>query len=222
MPIGSRIRTRFDRPAPALVAAFAGLSTCDIADATGRLWVVDPALHHVGGGPSLVGVALPVWTRPDDHLMVQAAIDVAQPGDVIVVNAGGGIQTAMVGEMVSLWAKQRGVAGFVIDGAVRDVEMLALPTFARGRSARAPFRQAAGEVGFPIALGGVPVAPGDIVVADADGVAVVPLADAETVLEGVRKVVAKDQAARVAIPAGTWDRSWVRPALQAAGIEEVD
>jgi regulator of RNase E activity RraA len=221
MTIGARIRTAFQRPDPALVARFAGLSACDVADSSGRLYLADPAIRHAGGGrKSLVGVALPVLCRPDDNLMIHAAIDRAQPGDVLVIAAGGGTDTALVGELVSLWAKYKGVAGFVIDGCVRDVEQLALPTFARGVSARAPFKQAPGEIGYTVAIGGARVEPGDIIVADADGVAVVPQADAEAVLEGVAKIAAKDQESKAQMAAGTFDRSWVAKALKAAEVEE--
>ena len=140
MPAGARIRASFPRPDRATLAAFAGVSACDAADALGRLAVVDPAIHRMSGQGILVGPALPVLCRPDDNLMVHAAIDLAQPGDVIVISAGGGTQTALVGELVSSWAKARGVAGFVIDGAIRDVDALQVPTFARGPSPRAPFK----------------------------------------------------------------------------------
>ncbi|HYF80652.1 MAG TPA: RraA family protein [Symbiobacteriaceae bacterium] len=220
MPIGARIRASFPRPSADLVARFAGLAVCDVADATGRLYLADPAISPVGGGERLVGTALPVLCRPDDNLMIHAAIDRAQPGDVLVVAAGGGTAFALVGELVSLWAKYRGVAGFVLDGAARDVESLALPVFARGRSARQPHKAAPGEVGYAVGLGGVRVEPGDIIVADADGVAVVPQADAEAVLERVAQLAAKDAAAKAHMAAGTFDRTWVAAALKAAGVEE--
>lgn len=219
MPIGARIRSSFVRPAQELVARFAGLAACDVADATGRLHVADPAICHIGGAGRLVGTALPVLCQPYDNLMIHAAIDMAQPGDVILVSAGGGTQTALVGELVSLWAKQRGVAGFVIDGAVRDVEALALPVFARGVNPRAPGKAAPGEVGYPVSIGGVTVNPGDIIVADRDGVVVVPVADAEVVLASVAKITAKDSLSKQQMAGGTFDRTWVAAALKEAGVE---
>lgn len=220
MPIGARIRSSFQRPHPDLVARFATLAVCDVADATGRLYLADPAIRHVGGAERLVGVALPIHCRPDDNLMIHAAMDRAQPGDVLVVAAGGGTDTALVGELVSLWAKRRGVAGFVVDGCVRDVAVLALPVFARGRSARQPFKAAPGEVGYTVAFGGVRVNPGDIILADSDGVAVVPQADAEAVLAQVAILVARDDESKAQMSAGTFDRGWVSRALEAAGVEE--
>lgn len=230
--IGARIRAAFSRPDPALLAAFRNLPASDVADATGRLYVVEPGIHYVGGcsgadprsgggpgsgAPLLVGPALTVLTRPDDHLMVQAAIDLAEPGDVIVVSAGGST-TAMIGELVSVWAARRGVAGFVIDGSVRDVEALAVPTFARGVSPRAPFRAAPGEIGYPVGLGGLAVAAGDIVIADADGIVVVPKRDAAAVLERAQAVQATSTRSLADIEAGTFDRTWIAAALRTAGV----
>jgi len=220
MPIGARIRSHFRRPPQELVASFARLAACDVADATGRHFVADPAIKAMGRSGPLVGTAVTVLCRPEDNLMIHAAIDLALPGDVIVVSAGGGTTTALVGEMVSRWARHRGVAGFIIDGAVRDVEALALPTYARGTNPRAPFKVAAGEVGYPVGIGGLTVSSGDIVVADADGVVVVPQDDAAAVLARARALAAHDVAARSAIDNGTYDRLWVGPALKAAGVEE--
>ncbi|MHB9144570.1 MAG: RraA family protein [Symbiobacteriia bacterium] len=221
MPVGARIRASFPRPDQATLAAFAGVSASDAADAQGRLAVVDPAIRRMSGQGTLVGPALPVLCRPDDNLMIHAAIDLAQPGDVIIISAGGGTQTALVGELVSSWAKACGVAGFVIDGAVRDVEALQVPTFARGASPRAPFKAAPGEVGFPVGLGGVAVAPGDIVIADADGVVIVPQAEAAEVLGRLAEIRRAEQAAKDAMSGGTYDRAWVRQALEKAGVENV-
>jgi regulator of RNase E activity RraA len=102
---------------------------------------------------------------------------------------------------------------------VRDVEALALPVFARGVNARAPGKSAPGEVGYSVSIGGVTVNPGDIIVADSDGVVVVPAADAETVLTAVAGVVAKDLASKQQMIDGTFDRTWVAVALKAAGVE---
>lgn len=220
MPIGARVHSGFQRPDPALVAQFAGLPSCDVSDAAGKFYVADAGIKRVGGpGGVLVGPAVTVHCRPDDNLMIHAAIDLAaRPGDVIVVSAGGGLSTALVGELVTLWARKRGVAGFVVDGAVRDCELLAVPAFARGTTPRAPSRQAAGEVGYPVGIGGVGVHPGDIIVADSDGVVVVPQQDAAGVLARAKAVREKDFRSRTDIDAGTYDRSWLAGALKAAGV----
>lgn len=220
MPIGARIQSHFQRPDPALVAALAGYSTCDLADAMGRFHMADPAIRPMAGAGRLAGPALTVLTRPDDNLMIHAAIDLAEPGDVLVISAGGGVQTALVGELVAAWAAQRGLAGFVIDGPVRDIEALALPTYARGCSVRAPFKKAAGEVGYPVGLGGVAVMPGDIVVADDNGVVIIPKDDAPDVLQRVQAIAAGDEQSRAAMAAGQFDRSWVKEATRAAGVAE--
>lgn len=219
MPIGARIRPEFERPDPALVKGLAACGSSDLADAMGRLHTVDASLRSLGVEGRLCGPALTVLTHPDDNLMIHAAIDLARPGDVIVVSGGGGLQTALVGEMVVAWAKERGVAGFIIDGAVRDVEALSLPVYARGSSPRAPFKVAPGEVGYPVGLGGLAVMPGDIVLADADGVVVIPREDGPLVLKRAQAVLAGDVEARAAMASGTYDRSWVAKALFQAGVD---
>lgn len=219
MPIGARIRRSFTRPDPALVAEYQNLAASDVADAAGRFFIAG-GIRHMGGETRLAGPALPVLIRPGDHLMVHAAIDRAQPGDVIVISTGGDEMTAVIGEVMSVYAGSRGVAGFVIDGPVRDVEALAVPVFARGANPRAPLKAAAGEIGYPVALGGVVVSPGDMVVADLDGVVVIPREDAAEVAVKTRAVIAGVKKNLEQITAGTWDRSWVDAALKAAGVEE--
>lgn len=218
MPIGARIRTNFQRPDPTLVAGFQGLSASDVSDAAGLQYVVDPGIRHLAGARALLGVAFTVLATPGDHLMLQAALDLAQPGDVIVVSGGGIASNALVGENLVAWAARRGVAGFVIDGAVRDVDLLPLPTFARGATPRKSARSGPGEIGFAIGLGGVSISPGDIIVGDGDGVVVVPQAEAAGILERARKVAANNVAVMEKIAAGTWDRSWVQGALKNAGV----
>lgn len=219
MPIGARIRRNFTRPDPTLVAEFRELTASDVADAAGRFFIAG-GIRHMGGGTRLFGPALPVLIRPGDHLMVHAAIDRARPGDVIVVSTGGDEMTAVIGEVMSVYAQTRGVAGFVIDGPVRDIEALAVPVFARGANPRAPLKAAPGEIGYPVAIGGVVVSPGDMVVADLDGVVVIPQADAAVVAAKTRTVVAGVKKNLEQIAAGNWDRSWVDAALKAAGVEE--
>lgn len=222
MPIGARIRPHFSRPSADLVEAFKPMNSADVSDATERIYTADGAIRRVSPGPvpgpALVGPALTVSVRPEDHLMLHAAIDLAQPGDVIVVSTGGGSPSALMGELVCAWARHRGVAGIILDAPVRDVDLLSLPVFARGSHPRAPGRSAPGEVGYPISLGGVPVHPGDIVVADNDGIVFVPQSDAPLVLERTRGVVERDIKNRKLVTDGTWDRTWIPKALQAAGV----
>jgi regulator of RNase E activity RraA len=162
-----------------------------------------------------------VRVAPGDNLMVHKAIDIAAPGDVIVVDAGGVVEQAIIGDIMTSHAAKRGVAGFVIDGAIRDADELRsrdFPVYARGVTHRGPYKNGPGEIGVPVSIGGMVVNPGDIIVGDGDGVVAVPLADAEAVLGAAREQKKKEDATLAAIAAGTIDRKWVDETLQAKGV----
>jgi regulator of RNase E activity RraA len=168
----------------------------------------------------LAGPALTVRTRPGDNLMVHKALNMAAPGDVIVVDAGGDLTNAIIGELMIAYAKVRGVAGFVIDGAVRDLGAIAadvFPVFAAGITHRGPYKDGPGEVNGPNSLGGMVVHPGDLIVGDPDGVVSVPLDQLDEVF-GKASVKHKAETAQLAaIAAGTNDRTWVDRELAARG-----
>jgi len=140
----------------------------------------------------------------------------ARPGDVLVVDAGGGLNTAIAGAMMCSYARSRGVEAFVIDGAIRDVEELAaldIAVVARGATPNGPFKTGPGEIGQAIACGGIAVAPGDLVIGDLDGVLVVPRAEAAEILVLAAEKLRQEKAWESEIAAGTWDRRWVDEAL---------
>jgi regulator of RNase E activity RraA len=152
--------------------------------------------------------------------MVHKAIDLAAPGDVLVVDAAGAVEQAIIGEIMASWAAKRGVAGFVIDGAIRDFGALSagtFPVYARGVTHRGPYKNGPGEINVPVSIGGLVVQPGDIVIGDEDGVLAVPQADAEAVLAAAREQRKKEEATLKAIAAGSIDRRWVDEALRARG-----
>lgn len=203
----------FPRADPATLARFAGLASSLITDSMERRGTVDSRIQTVWPGARLAASAFTVWTRPGDNLFMYPALDLAKPGDVVVINGGADESRAVLGEIVAGEAKTRGVAGFVVDGAVRDADGLAdlqLPVFARGVTPAGPYKAGPSAVLEPIAVGGVVVAPGDIVVGDGDGVVVVPLARAAEVLAaaeakrdreeerlaGIRTTLAEQAAAR--------------------------
>ena len=137
-------------------------------------------------GAHLVGAAYTVWTRPGDNAGIHEALRHAQPGDILVINGGGDESRALIGELIGGRAKSRGVVGFVIDGAVRDAPGLAeydMPVYARALTPAGPYKDGPYVVAAPTAVGGVVVNPGDVVVGDADGVVVVPLALADLVAD---------------------------------------
>ena len=175
---------------------------------------------HRGG--TLVGTAFTVKTRPGDNLMVHKAIDSAAPGDVIVVDAGGALDHAMIGELMAGWARKRGVAGFVIDGAIRDSQQLSegdFPVYAAGVTHRGPYKDGPGELNVVVSIAGMVVHPGDLIAGDPDGVVAIRPADAEQVIAASEAQNRKEQATLAAIEAGTWDRRWVDEALAARGCE---
>lgn len=225
MPIGFRVRTRFERIRPDLVEAFRTLPVANVSDSMSRLAAGGTRLRPMHRDGVLAGPALTVKTRPGDNLMLHKAIDVALPGDVIVVDAGGDTTNSLMGELMLAYAIGRGVAGFVLYGAIRDAaDFLArnLPVFATGITHRGPYREGPGEVGFPIAIEGMTIEPGDLVLGDFDGVVAVPRFNADDVLARTRKKNEAENRQMAETEAGTLDRSWVDEALRKAGCEFIE
>jgi 4-hydroxy-4-methyl-2-oxoglutarate aldolase len=196
-----KIRRAFARPAAELVAAFAGAATGHVVDAMSGSGAVDFPIKPLAGTPSTFhGVALPCSCGPADNLALFGALDCAKPGDVILAATGGHMGCSVAGDLVIGMAKNCGVVAFVTDGLVRDVAgivAVGLPVFAAGVSPNSPVRNGPGTVGLSIILGGVAIQAGDIVVADSDGVVIVPqriAADVVAKLEGVRRAEAAVEA----------------------------
>jgi RraA family protein len=222
MTAGFRIVPLPRRASPALVAALGEMVTAHLSDNMSRLQGAAAAIRPMHRGGRLAGPALTVRVAPGDNLMVHKAIDIAEPGDVIVVDAGGVLEQAIIGDIMTSHAAKRGVAGFVIDGAIRDADELRsrdFPVYARGVTHRGPYKNGPGEIGVSVSIGGMVVNPGDIVVGDGDGVVAVPLADAEAVLAAAREQKKKEDATLAAIAAGTVDRRWVDETLRAKGVK---
>ena len=146
-----------------------------------------------------------MWTRAGDNKFLHEALRLAQPGDVLVVNGQGDESRALIGELMAEQAKANKLAGFVIDGAVRDAETIGeieVPVFARAVTPAGPYKDGPGRLGRTVAVGGVAVAPGDIVLGDADGVDIGPLGEAEQVLQGAEAKYADETARRNEIKEG--------------------
>ncbi|MGH7984753.1 MAG: RraA family protein [Candidatus Binataceae bacterium] len=157
---------------------FQQFDVADISDHLNRLYAVDWSIKCLSGGDRrLVGPACTVKVYPGDNLMVHKALDIAKPGDVVIVDAGGSAENAVLGDTISMKAQHRGILGFVIDGYVRDlpsIRAINYPVYARGDMPIGPLHRGPGEINYPICCGGVVIAPGDIVVADHAGIVVVP------------------------------------------------
>lgn len=224
MTIGNQIRPRDRKVDAGTVAKFADLPVANVSDSMSRVFAAGPTLRPMHAKGSMAGAAITVRSRPGDNLMLHKAIDMAEPGDVIVVDAGGDLTNALMGELMLAHAVKRGVAGFVLNGAIRDVDAFVetnLPTFAAGVTHRGPYKDGPGEINVTISLDGMTIAPGDLVIGDADGVLAVPYDDLETVYEATMAKQAAEEKQMQAIAEGTNDRSWVDKALAAAGCQDL-
>jgi RraA family protein len=222
--IGFRVFPLTQRPPAALVEQFRDVVTPHISDNLNRMHAVAAGLRPYHKEGKLVGTAFTVKTRPGDNLMVHKAIDMAEPGDVIVVDAGGDLTNAIAGEIMVRLAQKKGLAGFVIDGSIRDSEVIKnerFPVYAKGVTHRGPYKDGPGEINVPVSVGGMVVHPGDIIVGDDDGLAVVPQELAEEVLQLVKQQQAREAAILRSIADGTVDRSWVDETLKQKGCEFV-
>ena len=221
-PIGFRIVTDIARPPADLVEAFRGKAAPNLADAMGRFHFMDPGVVGRTGLP-LCGVAVTVNARPGDNLMVHKALELASPGDVVVVCTNGNTTSAVFGELMGHTAVGAKLGGMVVDGAVRDVEgltTLGLPVYSRSVTPGGCDKDGPGEINVPISCGGTVVMPGDIVVGDADGLAVIPREDAAVVLERVQALEAREAKRIAAIKAGELFKPEIDETLRAKGVIE--
>ncbi len=185
MDIGYRIISEFSRPDPALIQKFTGIPVANIGDCMSRTAAISSAIQPVGDF-RLQGPAYTVRVPAGDNLLVFYAIDHAKPGDVIVIDGGGFTERALVGEIVASYAQKRGIAGFVVDGAIRDkaeIIQLGIPVFCRAITPNGPYRNGPGEIGVPVNIGGRIIEPGDIVIGDEGGLVSFSPSMAEILLE---------------------------------------
>lgn len=223
MSIGCKIRKDFPRPPAETVALFKGMPVANIDDNMNRVGAMDAAIVPLGKG-QLLGTAFTVRVPQGDNLMFHAAMDMAKPGDVIVIDAGGFEDRSIFGELMATYCKTRGIRGIVCDGAVRDSGALAqmedFPVYARSVTPNGPYKNGPGEIGFPVVAGGRIVRPGDIVVGDEDGVVVIDPADAEALAAATRAVQEKeDGIMRGIVEQGVYPRPWVDEKLKEIGCE---
>jgi 4-hydroxy-4-methyl-2-oxoglutarate aldolase len=224
-PFSLTIRRDWPRPPPELVARFRGTPTGFVVDALGRAGALGRDIRPVWDGGAFAGPALTVWTTPRDNLAPYAALRFAKPGDVVLVATGAAEGFSVLGDLVIGMMRNAGVAAVVTDGLVRDVagiREVGIPVYARGVSPNSPFKRGPGGIGVPISLGGVVVAPGDLIVGDADGVVVVPtasLAEAERELAAVR---AKEAEMDAAVRGGLGAPAWLDDVLAGPGVRWVE
>ncbi|MEO1687660.1 MAG: RraA family protein [Pseudomonadota bacterium] len=195
----------FERLGKDELAAWQGAEAAAVSDCLDRSMAMDAGMSPLDPGMHVVGHARTVRCMAADNGALHAALTVLAPGEVLVAEAGGYLGNAVWGGLMTEAARRSGVAGLILDGAVRDTaEIVAagFPCFARGATPAGPHKGFGGAIDVPIACGGVAVRPGDLIVADADGVAVVPLERAEAVLAAYRALKAKEAGALAALDAG--------------------
>jgi regulator of RNase E activity RraA len=220
--VGLQILKRTRQVDPKYVEAFAGIPVANISDCMSRLTAAGPRLRRLHKAGGMAGIALTVKSRPGDNLMIHKALSMAVPGDVIVVDAGGDLTNALVGELMVSYAISRGVAGFVMNGAVRDTDMIGagtFPVFAAGITHRGPYKDGPGEINVPVAIDGMVIHPGDLMVGDGDGVLCVPYGHVEEILAAARSKSAAEEKTLKDIAAGTHDTAWVDAALKRIGCD---
>lgn len=222
--IGFRVCDGHIRADKSPVEAFASIPTAIISYNLNRRTAAGPSVRPMHKGGRLAGTALTVKTRPGDNLMIHKAADMAKPGDVIVVDAGGDLTNSLIGELIVSHARSCGVVGFVVNGAIRDVDILGAedyPIYAAGVSHRGPYKDGPGEVGTMISLDGMVIESGGIIIGDLDGEVSIPRLEAAKVLLLARAQLDRGANIQAAIVGSGWDRSWVDEILRAKGCEGV-
>ncbi|MCL2381812.1 MAG: RraA family protein [Treponema sp.] len=226
MSVGNRVYLKRQLPAKELVKAFRDLATANVADCMGRLCAMHHSIQLVSSPrKNMCGAALTVRARAGDNLMIHKALDMAEEGDVIVVETGFGEPNSLVGEIIMNNAIFRKMAGFVFDAPIRDKDTICkmdFPVFATGFTPGGPYKEGPGEINVPISCGNMAVLPGDIILGDADGVIVIPRCDAKAILEEAIPFSQADQAKLKKAADGTWDRSWVAKQLEKNKVEIID
>lgn len=194
------------RPKAAVLDALKQCGAATIHEAQGQRGAVDPGIKPLSSAMRVAGPAFTVKCKPGDNLALHYALVKAQPGDVLVVDYEGFTQSGPWGDIMTVAAMQRGIAGLCIDGTVRDsttIVAMGFPLFSRGACIKGTNKYQPGKVGIPIVFGGVLVKPGDIVVGDGDGLVIVDQSEVDAVLAASQAREAKEDETRKKIKAGT-------------------
>ncbi|MBS1801643.1 MAG: RraA family protein [Acidobacteria bacterium] len=218
---GFRVKAEFRRLTSDFMEQFTEFPTPDISDMLNRLYAMDSAITCLTGTHhKLCGAACTVKVFPGDNLMVHKSLDVAMPGDIVVIDAHASSMNAVLGDLVSTKARHRGIAGFVVDGFIRDLpDILELdfPIFARGTTSIGPLHRGPGEINYPICCGGIVVNPGDVIVADGAGIVVVPQEVTDNLLKRLRNQKINQAAYLESVKRGDFSNDWVDRILTQAG-----
>lgn len=220
---GFRIGPDFKRPEKNLIERLKGYGTPPLADGLNKFNVMDPAIKPVWNGLKAAGPALTVRVRPGDNLMVHKAISMINEGDVIVIDTCGCMNYTVLGDLMASSAVKKKVGGIIVDGGVRDVDELRskkYPVFAKYFTPAVGDKDGPGEINYPICCGGVPVMPGDYIVADNDGIVVIPPDQVETIIAGTEKKLAYEKIRAEEIAAGKINKPDIDEKLRRFGVIE--
>lgn len=223
MSVGCKIIRDFTRPDSELVELFRNLPVANIDDNMERTAAVASSIVPFSKG-QLLGTAFTVQVPQGDNLMFHAAMDLAKPGDVIVIDAGGFTERAIFGELMATYCKVRGIRGIVCDGAIRDAEGIAamedFSVYAKTVTPNGPYKNGPGQINVPVVIGGKTVYPGDIVVGDGDGVLFIRPENARQLADATLAVSRKEaNIMQHILEEGTYTRPWVDELLQKINCE---
>lgn len=216
--VGLRILPRAQCVTAEVAGAFASIPVANVSDSMERLYGAPATLRHWHDGTPLCGPAVTVRVPSGDNLMVHKALDIAEPGDVVVVDAGGDVSNAIIGEMMVAHARYRRLGGIVIHGAIRDARAIgadSFPVFALAANHRGPYKHGPGEINVPIVLGTLVIEPGDLILGDDDGILSVPFASADTVLAKAQAKMRHEADHIEKLRSGQANRSWIDRSIEA-------
>jgi len=220
--IGCKIIRDFKRPSQELINGFKDIPVANIDDCMSRTAAVDQSIKPYNKA-NVLGPAFTIKVPEGDNLMFHAAMDLAQPGDVIVIDAGGSMSRSIFGELMISYCQKRKLGGVIVDGCIRDVDTLSqidFPVYAKGITPNGPYKNGPGEINTPVVIGGRTVCPGDIIVGDRDGIVVIKPEEAEELLAKAKEIVDKEKKITETIEKeGTYIRPWVDEKLKEINCE---
>lgn len=228
MAVGKRIYLKREMPDPEIMEQFRSIPASNVADVMNRNCAMNPRIRLVSSPKAqmMVGPAYTVKCRAGDNLTLHAALNFCQEGDVLVVSNEEDTTRALMGEIMMAYLRYtKKIAGIIIDGPIRDIDEIGkwdFPVYCTGTTPGGPYKEGPGEVNTPVSCGGISVNPGDIILADPDGIIVIPRKDAAEILPEAQKFQAADEGKLAAAKAGTAKREWVEKTLADKGYEIID
>lgn len=220
--LGYRVIEQIERPSKELIESFSHIQVANIDDAMNRMGAISQSIRQMNN-KNILGPAFTVKVPSGDNLMIFLAIELAKPGDVLVIDGDGYMGRALVGEILAKFAQSKKLGGFVINGCIRDYDVLKdidIPIFAKGTTPNGPFRNGPGEINTPISIGGKVIHPGDIIIGDIDGVIVVNPNDADELRKKALEIEQKEAEMLKRIARGEGlDLQWIYDKLEKENCE---